>query len=157
MALSSTASRTTIIQHYDDNPDRHDAVVAAVTLQKILPTPAPTPRGSTVSPQTPPRRITQEFEGGQGSAAQHTTPIPSGHHQDGDSRHESSEGVEGGGQPYQACYEAAEESIPKQTAGDALHVATRTMFQLILVVVPRIQHLNERVAYPGRLLRWQRR
>lgn len=97
--------------------------MAAVILQKTLPTPASTPRGDTISPQTPPRRIIQEFESGQGSAAQHAALIPSSHQQDEDSCRESSEGVAGGGQPYQACCEVAEESIPEQTAG-AFPVAT---------------------------------
>ena len=97
--------------------------MAAVTLQKTLPTPAPTPRGSTNPPQTPPQRITQHFESGQGYAAQHTTPVLDTRQQDEDSPCELSQGLEGEGQPYQAHHGAAEESVPEQT-GDALPVTT---------------------------------
>lgn len=97
--------------------------MAACTIRKSLYTPAATPRGSTVPPQTPPQRITQEFESGQGSAAQHTTPIPTSNPQGEDSLSELSEGLEGGGQPHQAHHEAAEEPIPEQT-GDSLPLTT---------------------------------
>lgn len=97
--------------------------MAACTLQKSLPTPAATPRGSTIPPQTPPQRITREFKSGEGSAAQLTTPIPTGHHQDEDSLRELSDGLKGGGQLFQAHHKAGEETVPKQT-GDALLMIT---------------------------------
>jgi hypothetical protein len=101
----------------------------------------------------------------QGSAAQHTTPILSGHHQDEygplDARRGPLEGVESGGQTYQAWYEVAEESIPEQTTGDALPVATPEDCLLAdtggYPEDSAPQREGRPVACHDRLHRWQRR
>jgi hypothetical protein len=95
------------------------------------------------------RRFTQEFESRQGSAVQQTSPIPSGHHQDEDSHHESSEGVEGSHAERAMRLRRSPYRNRRRTML-CLWQPLRTMFQLTLVVVPpRIQHLNKRVNYPG--------
>jgi hypothetical protein len=96
MVLSSTISKTTqtvTMQSWQQLPS------------ELLPTPTPTPHGSTSYPQTPPRLITQEIESGQGNVAQHTAPIPSGNRQDNRPlvAHPGSEGGESRGQRYQVC------------------------------------------------------